>query len=393
MSDDEDVAFMTTAERQSSDKVRAWANVMKLTEATADAILELGFNSMEALFLIKAEDLIETNIPIGQKKFLLKAVKKTFTHEINGEFAGMASTSRACAQRGDVEFQDGEFGNASGGNKDGGSSGTNKDGGFHGPNKDGGFHGPNKDGGFRGPNKDGGTHGTNKDSGSPEDHYIQAVLKQLANQKQQELSAVAVNPSDNSMNNLGINSSISWQDPQIYLKSSNIDCKINFYDISDFVSYDIGGTSMPEERLILDSSGGQLVFKLGPLRPKLESLSLCQWSRANLSIMYKLLSTGELTQTQVLDYLSYTMRFYHLLSSCEFVSVLFFDREYRRLQQQHNFRWGTDIPNLQSVYLRPKAMYTKPQASGPAKFASKQQDNVKYTSHSAELRYGNLQKV
>ncbi|CAC5402088.1 unnamed protein product [Mytilus coruscus] len=31
-------------------------------------------------------------------------------------------------------------------------------------------------------------------------------------------------------------------------------------------------------------------------------------------------------------------------------------------------------------------MYTKPQASGPAKFASKQQDNVKYTSHSAEAK-------
>ncbi|CAC5404287.1 unnamed protein product [Mytilus coruscus] len=287
MSDDEDVTFMTTADRQSSDKVRAWANVMKLTEATADAILELGFNSMEALSLIEADDLIETNIPIGQKKLLLKAVKKTFPHEINGEFAETASTSRACAQRGDVEFQDGEFGNASGGNKDGGSSGTNKD------------------GGFRGPNKDGGAHGTNKDGGSPEDHYIQAVLKQLAYQKQQELSPVAVNPSDNSMNNLGINFSISWQDPQIYLKSSNIDCKINFYDISDFVSYDIGGTSMPEERLISDSSGGQLVFKSGP-----------------------------------------------------------------------------------SVYLRPKAMYTKPQASGPAKFASKQQDNVKYTSHSAEGVWG-----
>ncbi|CAC5357523.1 unnamed protein product [Mytilus coruscus] len=111
-------------------------------------------------------------------------------------------------------------------------------------------------------------HGTNKDGGSPEDHYIQAVLKQLAIQKQQELSPVAVNPSDNSMDSL----------------------------------------------------------------------------------------------------------------------VLFFDREYRRLQKQHNFRWGTDIPHLQSVYLRPKAMYTKPQASGPAKFASKQQDNVKYTSHSAEAK-------
>lgn len=143
---------------------------------------------------------------------------------------------------------------------------------------------------------------------------------------------------------------------------------------------------MPEERLISNASGGQLVFKSVPLRPKLESLSLCQWSRANLSIMYKLLSTGELTQTQALDYLSYTMRFYHLVSSCEFVSVLFFDREYRRLQKQHSFRWGTDIPHLQSVYLRPKTVYNKPQASGPLfKNANKQQqDYSRFTSHSIE---------
>ncbi|CAG2232757.1 unnamed protein product [Mytilus edulis] len=193
---------------------------MKLTEATADAVLELGFSSMEALSLIELDDLVETNIPIGQKKLLLKAIKKTSSNDINAEFAETASTSSTCVQRG---FQNGEFGNASGGSKDGG---------------------------FRRPIQDG---------GSPEDYYIQAVMKQLASQqKQQELLPAAVNSvvNDNSMNNLGIDSNISWQDPQIYLKSSNIDCKINFYDISDFVSYDLGGTSMPEERLISDSSRG-----------------------------------------------------------------------------------------------------------------------------------------
>ena len=245
--------------------------------------------------------------------------------------------------------------------------------------------GVNKDGGARSLIQDGGAHSVTQDGGNQqEDGYIRAVLQQLsASQKEHAPDPINISYNPN-MNN--VNSNLSWQDPQIYLKSANMDSKIVYNDISDFVSYDIGGTSMSEERLISDTSGGQLVFKSGPLRPKLESLSLCQWSRANLSIMYKLLSTGELTQTQVLDYLSYTMRFYHLVSSCEFVSVLFFDREYRRLQKQHNFRWGTDIPHLQSVYLRPKALLTKPQASGPSvKLASKQQqDNSKYASHSAE---------
>ncbi|XP_076108317.1 integrase/recombinase xerD homolog [Mytilus galloprovincialis] len=187
MSDDEDITFMTTSERQSFDKVKAWASVMKLTEATADAIVELGFSSMEALSLIEANDLVETNIPIGQKKLLLKAIKKTISNDINAESAETTSTSSTCVQRGGI--QNGEFGNASGGSKDGGSNG------------------PNKDGSFRGPIQDGGAHGSNKDGGSPEDYYIQAVMRQLASQqKQQELLPAAVNSvvNDNSMNNLGL---------------------------------------------------------------------------------------------------------------------------------------------------------------------------------------------
>ncbi|CAG2248787.1 unnamed protein product [Mytilus edulis] len=342
MSNDEEITFMASSDRP-SDKVRTWAGVMKLSERTTETILELGFENMEAVSLIEADDLAETNMPIGQRKLLLRTVNKTFRKDNSAEIEKVdmqPSKRMTCAQ------EEGEHGHASGVNKDGGARSLIQDGGAHSVTQDGG--------------------------NQQEDGYIRAVLQQLsASQKEHAPDPINISYNPN-MNN--VNSNLSWQDPQIYLKSANMDSKIVYNDISDFVSYDIGGTSMSEERLISDTSGGQLVFKSGPLRPKLESLSLCQWSRANLSIMYKLLSTGELTQTQVLDYLSYTMRFYHLVSSCEFVSVLFFDREYRRLQKQHNFRWGTDIPHLQSVYLRPKALLTKPQASGPSvKLASKQQ--------------------
>lgn len=367
MSDDEDITFRTGTNHQ-SDKVIAWAEVMKLNTATANEMLELGFDSMEAVALIEKEDLDNSSIPIGQRKLLLRAVGKTFKKDFSPS-ERMAANSRlpAVSNSGACALQDGDDGST--------------------VNKDGGAHEHLKDGGIQ----------TNTD-----DAYVNAVLQQLTGQQTQYVHSSGLldgrqnqniagnsNESDNSVTNLGntgINSILSWQDPQIYLKHSNIDSKVNYLDIIDFVGNDIGGTSMPEERLISNASGGQLVFKSGPLRPKLESLSLCQWSRANLSIMYKLLSTGELAQTQILDYLSYTMRFYQLVSSCEFVSVLFFDREYRRLQKQHTFRWGTDIPHLQSVYLRPKAVYNKSQASGPIfKNANKQQqDYSKYTSHSVE---------
>ncbi|CAG2204568.1 unnamed protein product [Mytilus edulis] len=337
MSDDEDITFRTGTNHQ-SDKVIAWAEVMKLNTATANEMLELGFDSMEAVALIEKEDLDNSSIPIGQRKLLLRAVGKTFKKDFSPS-ERMAANSRlpAVSNSGACALQDGDDGST--------------------VNKDGGAHEHLKDGGIQ----------TNTD-----DAYVNAVLQQLTGQQTQYVHSSGLLDGRQNQNIEGN----SMKDPQIYLKHSNIDSKVNYLDIIDFVGNDIGGTSMPEERLISNASGGQLVFKSGPLRPKLESLSLCQWSRANLSIMYKLLSTGELAQTQILDYLSYTMRFYQLVSSCEFVSVLFFDREYRRLQKQHTFRWGTDIPHLQSVYLRPKAVYNKSQASGPIfKNANKQQQD------------------
>ncbi|CAC5389298.1 unnamed protein product [Mytilus coruscus] len=147
----------------------------------------------------------------------------------------------------------------------------------------------------------------------------------------------------------------------------------------------MSGTSVCEEKLISDASGGQLVFKSGPAKPKLESISLCQWSSANLSIMYKLLSSGDLSQTQLLYYLSYTARVYNLVATCDMVSVFFFDREYRRLQKQHKFRWSTDVPHLHSIYLRPKS-YSKPQTTSAKPQAAGTRPGVKhevtYASHS-----------
>ncbi|CAC5420089.1 unnamed protein product [Mytilus coruscus] len=97
---------------------------------------------------------------------------------------------------------------------------------------------------------------------------------------------------------------------------------------------------------------------------------MCQWSMANLAILHKLLGEGLLDKGQVLDYLSYTTRVYQLIPSHDRVTVFFYDREYRRLQSMHRFRWGTDIPHIQMVYLKPRAARylqqanTQPQGSG-----------------------------
>ena len=47
----------------------------------------------------------------------------------------------------------------------------------------------------------------------------------------------------------------------------------------------------------------------------------------------------------------------------ENVSVYFYDREYRKLQACHDFRWGTDIPHLHTMQLTPRI--TRPNGKYP----------------------------
>lgn len=58
--------------------VKKWAAMKKLSPKTADKLLELGYDSMEALSLLAEDDLSEANIPIGQIKLLLHSLKQTF---------------------------------------------------------------------------------------------------------------------------------------------------------------------------------------------------------------------------------------------------------------------------------------------------------------------------
>ena len=114
----------------------------------------------------------------------------------------------------------------------------------------------------------------------------------------------------------------SWQDPQIHLRSS----ASAYHDIVDFV-----GKDTIEETVVAGMhEGGQVIIKSG-VKPKLESLTLSQWSIANLAILYTLVGEGKLEGNRILDYLSYTTKIYQLTQRYENVSVYFYHTEYRKL--------------------------------------------------------------
>ena len=95
-----------------------------------------------------------------------------------------------------------------------------------------------------------------------------------------------------------------------------------------------------------------LICRSGPRKPKLENLAVNQWSVANITILHKLVQDGTLPLSQVFDYMSYTTYLYRLMNAYDSVSVYIFDREYRRLQHAHKFRWGTVVGHLSTQHLR-----------------------------------------
>lgn len=160
----------------------------------------------------------------------------------------------------------------------------------------------------------------------------------------------------------------SWRDPPIYLAAA-ASGKSNptFYDITEFV------TGNMEEEIVVGGNGAQqVVLKSVPKKPKIESVTLAQWSVANLAILYHLLKNGKLDVTNILDYLSYTTKICKLVQRFNLVLVLLYDRDYRKLQSEHTFRWGTNVPHLQSVHLQARLPKQATSLNGKANIGGSQ---------------------
>lgn len=150
--------------------------------------------------------------------------------------------------------------------------------------------------------------------------------------------------------NSGSCSQPSWNDPQVHISTASGKSVAQYLDICDFVQ-----NVVHEEDVVLGGQGDQqIVVKSGPKKPRIENLTLSQWSVANLSILYKLAGDNKLVGTALMDYLSYTTKVYQLVQRCSLVSVLLYDREYRRLQSSMGFRWGTDVQHLHTLFLQPR---------------------------------------
>ena len=345
----------------------AWAKDNKISLEAIEKLSQDGFTSMQALKLVDKDDLAKAKLPRGQQKLILASIQKLLQDEAlaqavivqldQSEAAVDVNTARNTSAQTGVTHSDIRLtGDAAATTETSAPTTTHAQ--------------PSTSA----------CQNQNGDSQRVEDPYISALLQQFrGGQGQNNLPSVGPNLHcekliASSLGGLGISSNLqdnatqqpnsresllasssplqtqSWRDPQIYLAAAASGKSITtFYDITEFV---VG--NMEEEIVVGGNGSQQVVLKSGPKKPKLESITLAQWSVANLAILYRLLGDGKLDATNILDYLSYTTKICQLVQKFNLVSVLLYDREYRRLQAAHGFRWGTDVPHLQSVHLQPR---------------------------------------
>ena len=66
-------------EVQLTNPVRKWAAMKRISEAAADILVDqLGFDSMEAIALLTADDLQNCDMLCGQQKLVVQGVRNTF---------------------------------------------------------------------------------------------------------------------------------------------------------------------------------------------------------------------------------------------------------------------------------------------------------------------------
>ena len=139
-------------------------------------------------------------------------------------------------------------------------------------------------------------------------------------------------------------------DPEIYLHLAAQKGEVDYYDITDFVPGDSGGTAHAESVL---GTSSDIARPFGR-KNKLQSVIPQQWAVANSAIMAKLIQDGLLGTAGISQYLNYTYKVGDLGQAYSWQSVLSCDRAYRKLQARLSFSWGTDISHLRNTTLTPK---------------------------------------
>lgn len=139
----------------------------------------------------------------------------------------------------------------------------------------------------------------------------------------------------------------------------------------------------------------RLVFRTDEKHPY-SGISVGEWGAANLRLLNHLLSTGALARSHLEFYLAYSTHILDALETYEWESILEYDFQYRELQAEHKFMWGTPATQLEHKILIPRTHRLSVQKSNrswghrqsrPYQPAGKTQDCKLFLAHGS-CRFG-----
>jgi len=350
---------MTDAETTAEAELREWATGQKLSAKTVDLLVKEGFTSLAALALVDGDDLAHTKIPRGQQKLLLSSIRplQPTAHDTVADSGATGGDGPTQATGADGQTSRGGPGtHAIGAGVVTGANGQ----------------AISADGLAIG--ADGLPTGAGGDAitDQPTDIYARLMADHMRALQGSATAGVNQGTRPDGTATAGREQigtlPGSWQDPQIHLMTAAAGRSCAYYDVVDFI-----GRDMVEEEVVAGTTDGNRIIVKSGVKPKLESITLSQWSIGNLAILYKLLGEGKLRDLGIIDYLSYTTQVYQLTQRFDNFSVYQYDREYRKLQAVHGFRWGTDIPHLHTMQLTPRVPRSnlRPPGFAPAKPAQR----------------------
>ena len=124
--------------------------------------------------------------------------------------------------------------------------------------------------------------------------------------------------------------------------------------IPDFVDY---RADPYDEQEIASSSSTSVFVRSLKEKPKLESVTISNWIADNAKIMDQLIVSGQLkSQSDISDYLAYTVKIAELVEAFTWPSVIQYDNEYRKRQFQYGFRWGSDSQHLHRRFFKQRGL-------------------------------------
>ena len=319
-SDDANAKMATVSDLSDQDILISYCLENKISKIAIDELLKRGYDSLAALRLVNIEDLSSQNIPMGQRRLIVH-----IAHALGADDSTSGATGNSVATTSASTGNTRVFLTTSITHQQVASAQLP-------------------------------AAGHQQQHPQVSDAYSQTLLNTLLNQEAQVSSMTgpsstsAINNDNVQLTGTGSQALPSLSDPQIHISSATGRSASTFFYICDFVPQ-----AVDEDLVVGGQRDQQLVIKSGPKKPKLECLTLSQWSVANLAIFYRLVNEGKLVGPNLTDYLSYTTKVYQLVKRFNLPSVLLYDREYRKLQASMSFCWGTDVQHLHTLFLQPRA--------------------------------------